>query len=324
MELFFSFSEFILLQERASQMVVFSALLKHQNFTQAAKSLGVSVSYVSKQLAQLEDSLGVKLVQRTTRSFTPTEAGQHFYEHCARLVDVVGEASREIECQRDEVAGLVKLGLSQSFGTLHIIPAINELRQQYPNLQVEVHLFDYRVDMLEEGLDLWITNNEHLPEGYVAQRLADSQFVVAASPDYLVKNTTPLHPNDLADHNCLIYRSWERDYTRWAFSNNGGEVNVKVSGNYSVDLAEAVRDAAVAGWGIAYLATYLIRDEFKNGELIQLFTDWKASQSMPFYAVYPSRRYLPKKTLAVIDFIKQKIGNPCHWDKKLAPYIQRP
>nr|WP_216602744.1 LysR family transcriptional regulator [Vibrio europaeus] len=305
-------------------MVVFAALLKHKNFTLAAKSLGVSVSHVSKQLAQLESSLGVKLVQRTTRSFTPTEAGQKFYEHCAKLVSIVGEAQLEVESQRDEVAGLVKIGLSQSFGTLHIIPAIDELRQQYPNLQVEVHLFDYKVDMLEEGLDLWITNNEHLPEGYVAQRLADSQFVVAASPDYLVKHQTPSHPSELTEHNCLIYRSWERDYTRWSFSNPQEQLSIKVSGNYSVDLAEAVRDAAVAGWGIAYLATYLIGDEFKIGQLIQLFPNWNASQSMPFYAVYPSRRFLPKKAVAVMDFIKQKIGNPCHWDKKLAPYIQRP
>ncbi|MDC5848927.1 LysR family transcriptional regulator [Vibrio europaeus] len=313
-----------MLSERAAQMVVFAALLKHKNFTLAAKSLGVSVSHVSKQLAQLESSLGVKLVQRTTRSFTPTEAGQKFYEHCAKLVSIVGEAQLEVESQRDEVAGLVKIGLSQSFGTLHIIPAIDELRQQYPNLQVEVHLFDYKVDMLEEGLDLWITNNEHLPEGYVAQRLADSQFVVAASPDYLVKHQTPSHPSELTEHNCLIYRSWERDYTRWSFSNPQEQLSIKVSGNYSVDLAEAVRDAAVAGWGIAYLATYLIGDEFKTGQLIQLFPNWNASQSMPFYAVYPSRRFLPKKTVAVMDFIKQKIGNPCHWDKKLAPYIQRP
>ena len=313
-----------MLSERAAQMVVFAALLKHKNFTLAAKSLEVSVSHVSKQLAQLESSLGVKLVQRTTRSFTPTEAGQKFYQHCVQLVSIVGEAQLEVESQRDEVAGLVKIGLSQSFGTLHIIPAIDELRRQHPNLQVEVHLFDYKVDMLEEGLDLWITNNEHLPEGYVAQRLADSQFVVAASPDYLVKHQTPIHPSELTSHNCLIYRSWERDYTRWAFSNHQDQLNIKVSGNYSVDLAEAVRDAAVAGWGIAYLATYLIGDEFKRGQLIQLFPDWCACQSMPFYAVYPSRRYLPKKTVAVIEFIKQQIGNPCHWDKRLAPYVQRP
>lgn len=313
-----------MLSDRAAQMVVFSALLKHKNFTLAAKSLGVSVSHVSKQLALLEQSLGVKLVQRTTRSFTATEAGERFHRHCQKIVKIIDEAQNEIESQRDEVEGLVKLGLSQSFGTLHIIPAIQELREQYPNLQVEVHLFDYKVDMLEEGLDLWITNNEHLPEGYIARRIADCQFVVAASPDYLMQYTAPVHPHDLSDHNCLIYRSWQRDYTNWAFVNSEQQLNVKVSGNYSVDLAEAVRDAAVAGWGIAYLATYLIRDEFKTGQLIQLLPEWKASQTMPFYAVYPSRHYLPKKTSAVIDFIKDKIGNPCYWDVQLAPYISRP
>lgn len=295
-----------MLSDRASQMVVFSALLTHKNFTAAARSLGVSVSHVSKQLALLEESLGVKLVQRTTRSFTPTEAGEQFYHHCQKITRTIEEAQREIESQRDEVSGLIKIGISQSFGSLHILPAIDEFREQYPNLQVEMHLFDYRVDMLQEGLDLWITNNETLPEGYVAQRLADSKFVVAASPEYLVKHDTPHHPNDLVDHNCLIYRSWERDYTSWAFSKPGEQLNVKISGNYSVDLAEAVRDAAVAGWGIAYLATYLIRDEFKEGQLIQLLPDWQPSQDMPFYAVYPSRRYLPKKPLRLLSLSNGK------------------
>ncbi len=253
-----------MLSERAAQMVIFSALIKHKSFTAAAKSLGVSVSHVSKQLSQLENSLGIKLVQRTTRSFTPTEAGKTFYHHCEQVVQAVSSATLEMESQRDEVAGLVRLGISQSFGTLHIIPAIQELREQYPQLEVEVHLFDYKVDMLAEGLDLWVTNNEHLPEGYIAQRLTDCQFVVAASPDYLLKHDKPVEPDDLSLHNCLIYRSWERDYTGWAFTKEQQELNVKVSGNYSVDLAEAVRDAAIAGWGIAYLATYLLGDEFRN------------------------------------------------------------
>lgn len=310
-----------MLSERAAQMVVFSALVKHRNFTQAAKSLGVSVSHVSKQLALLEASLGIKLIQRTTRSFTPTEAGLSFYRHCHQVVQAVNNAQSEMESQRDEVAGLVRIGLSQSFGTLHVLPAIDELRQRYPQLQVELHLFDYKVDMLNEGLDVWITNHEKLPEGYIAQRLADCQFVVAASPDYLMRHDTPKHPTDLSEHNCLIYRSWERDYTSWAFRRADEELCVKVAGNYSVDLAEAVRDAAIAGWGIGYLATYLLGDEFRSGKLIQLLPEWRASQQMPFYAVYPSRQHMPKKTSAVIEFIRQKIGAPCHWDQKLLPYI---
>ncbi|MDN3609551.1 LysR family transcriptional regulator [Vibrio ostreicida] len=313
-----------MLSDRAAQMVVFATLLTHKNFTLAAKHLGVSVSHVSKQLAQLEESLGVKLVQRTTRTFIATEAGEQFFHHCQKVVDIAEEAQQEVESHKQDVLGLIKIGISHSFGTLHILPAIEQLRAQYPELQVEVHLFDYKVDMLKDGLDLWITNNETLPEGYVAQRLADCQFVVAASPEYLVNHSTPHHPHDLSEHNCLIYRSWERDYTSWAFAKPQQHLNVKVSGNYSVNLAEAVRDAAVAGWGVAYLATYLIGDEFKTGQLIQLLPDWLPSQNMPFYAVYPSRRYLSTKTTAVIEFIKRRIGFPCYWDEQLAAYLRRP
>ncbi|WGY46498.1 LysR family transcriptional regulator [Vibrio sp. ABG19] len=308
--------------ERASQMVMFATLIKHQSFTAAAHSLGVSVSHVSKQLAQLEASVGMKLVQRTTRSFTVTEAGQALYRHSEQLVALVSDAQSELDSQREEVSGLLRLGLSQSFDSLHVLPALQELRELYPSLKVEVHLFDGKIDMLSEGLDLWITSNEHLPEGYVARRLADCQFVVAASPEYLLHHDTPQTPYDLQTHNCLIYRSWERDYTSWAFRQSEQQLNIKVAGNYSVDLAEAVREAAVAGWGIAYLATYLIRDEFRNGQLIQLLPDWQACQNMPFYAVYPSRKHLPRKTSAVIDFLKQRIGEPCYWDARLAPYVR--
>lgn len=194
-------------------MALFAVLIQHQSFTAAAHALGVSVSHVSKQLAALEASLGVKLVQRTTRSFTLTDAGNLFYAQCRELLTIVTNAQSEMEDQRDEVVGLIRLGLSQSFGTLHVLPALEQLRQQYPELNVEVHLFDHKVDMLKEGLDLWITSNEQLPEGYVAQRIADCRFVVAASPDYLLRYGSPTEPMALMEHNCLIYRSWERDYT---------------------------------------------------------------------------------------------------------------
>ena len=311
-----------MLTDRAAQMVIFHALIKHGGFTNAAKSLNVSVSHISKQIASLEDNIGIKLVQRTTRSLTLTEAGEVFYQHCEQLFGTLKAAQMDMESQRDDVSGKLRVGISQSFGTLHVIPAIDQLRQLYPQLKVEIHLFDYKVDMIEERLDLWITNNEELPEGYIAQRLADSQFVVAASPDYLIKAGTPSCPSDLSDHNCLIYRSRERDYTSWAFDNGQESLCVTVSGDYSVDLAEAVRDAAVAGWGIAYLATYLVKEEFRSGQLIQVLPEWRASQIMPFFAVYPSRKNMPKKLSTVIEFLKQHIGSPTYWDKNLKTCVE--
>ncbi|MEZ9056835.1 LysR family transcriptional regulator [Vibrio pelagius] len=303
-------------------MVIFHALIKYGGFTSAAKSLNVSVSHISKQIALLEDNIGIKLVQRTTRSLTLTEAGEVFYQHCEQLFGTLKAAQMDMESQRDDVSGKLRVGISQSFGTLHVIPAIDQLRQLYPQLKVEIHLFDYKVDMIEERLDLWITNNEELPEGYIAQRLADSQFVVAASPDYLIKAGTPSCPSELSEHNCLIYRSRERDYTSWAFDNGQESLCVTVSGDYSVDLAEAVRDAAVAGWGIAYLATYLVKEEFRSGQLIQVLPEWKASQIMPFFAVYPSRKNMPKKLSTVIEFLKQHIGSPTYWDQNLKTCVE--
>ncbi|MGR5149789.1 LysR family transcriptional regulator [Photobacterium alginatilyticum] len=311
-----------MIQDRAGQMVIFHTLVKAGSFTMAARQLCVSTSHVSKQLGALEGELNVKLVQRTTRSFTLTEAGQRFASYCEQVVHAVQDADAIMDDVRDEVAGVLRLGLSQSFGTMHIIPAIEQLRQQYPELQVEVSLFDHKANMLEDGIDLWITNYEHIPEGYVAQRLADTRFVVVASPDYLVHHPVPHHPNDLVNHNCLTYQSRQRNYSTWSFTNQQEALCVTVSGNYRVDLAEAVRDAAISGWGIAYLASYLLTGEFRDGKLIQLMPDWQANQSMPFYAVYPSRKHLPRKISAVIAFFKEYIGETPYWDKALAPLVK--
>lgn len=311
-----------MIHEQASQMVIFQTLLSAGSFTEAAKRLGVSTSHVSKQLGQLEAALGVKLVQRTTRSLTLTEGGHQFAVYAKQVVDAVQGGCDKMAEQRDDVTGVIRIGLSQSFGSLHMIPAIENLRRQYPDLQVELSLFDHRADMLADRLDLWITNYEHLPEGFVAQRLADVRFVLAASPKYLVEHRAPLHPSDLQQHNCLTYRSRQRDYSEWLFTKAGESLNIKVAGNYRVDLAEAVRDAAIAGWGIAYLASYLLRDEFRDGKLIQLLPDWQPSQRMPFYAVYPSRQHLPRKISAVLNFFKTYIGDEPYWDKALRPWVQ--
>ncbi|MGF1701666.1 LysR family transcriptional regulator [Photobacterium makurazakiensis] len=310
-----------MMHDRASQMVIFYTLAKAGSFTAAASQLGVSTSHVSKQLGSLEAELNVKLVQRTTRKLTLTEAGIRFSSYCEQVCNAVSDANDMMDDERDEVAGLLRLGLSQSFGTMHIIPAIETLRQRYPELQVEVSLFDHKADMLKDGLDLWITNYEHLPEGYVAQRLADSHFILAASPDYLIDKPIPYHPNDLSEHNCLTYQSRQRDYSQWAFAKGNESLCVKVSGNYRVDLAEAVRDATISGWGIAYLASYLLTDEFHDGKLIQLLPDWKASQKMPIFAVYPSRKHLPRKISAVVEFFRAHIGEQPYWDKSLMKWV---
>ena len=299
--------------EKAVQMVVFSALVKCRSFSRAAESLNVSVSHISKKLAALEQSVGVKLIERSTRNFTLTQAGLKFSKHCTDLVSNIEQGYAEINSLRDEVSGVFKIACTPHMGTKFVIPSLSDFKQQYPDIEIEVYLTtDQNLDLLETGIDLWITISGSIAEGYVAQRFADNTFLAVASPDYLMKNKAPSHPDELKDHNCLIYQGWDTHYNVWSFSKDGQDLNIKVSGDYTVNMGYALRDASLAGWGISYLPSILFGNELKEGQLIQVLPDWRASYVMPFYGVYPSRRYLPQKTKIIIEYMKEVVTKACH------------
>ncbi|WCE32688.1 LysR family transcriptional regulator [Vibrio sp. SCSIO 43137] len=303
-------------------MVIFHVLETTGSFTKAAEKLGVSISYVSKQLNMLEADLDVQLVHRTTRSLLLTEDGKCFALHCANLYSVINNAEAQMIDARDEVSGTVKLALSRSFGTLHVIPAIDLLQNKYPKLNVEIALCDHKVDMLDEDIDLWITNHENISEGYIAQRVADTNYIVCASPHYLKNTQTPEHPDDLLNHNCVIYHSKTRSYGHWRFKRRDEQFSIHVTGNYRVDLAEAVRDAVIGGRGIGYIATYLLSDEFETGKLVRLLPEWKPTCELPVYAVYPRKKHLPARLSYIINYLKDYIGCPPYWDKNLRSCLE--
>ncbi|GMA83195.1 hypothetical protein GCM10025855_27280 [Shewanella glacialipiscicola] len=178
-------------------MVIFHTLVTSGSFTQAAAKLKTSTSYVSKQIGALEAELNLLLVQRTTRTLVLTDAGQQFAHYCEQVFEATQNADAMMLDARDDISGTIRLGCSQSFGTLHIIPALEVLQQKYPELRFELSLFDHKADMLEEGLDLWITNHEQLHESYIAQHLAETNFVVVASP--IIYSSTACR---------TIHRSW--------------------------------------------------------------------------------------------------------------------
>ena len=302
-------------------MVIFDALVREQGISAAARRLGVSKSHISKQLALLETTLGAQLVQRTTRRFALTELGQEYARHCHALVAVAQEADSMIAERRGKVSGVLHLGVGQSFGRLHVIPHLKAFQDCYPELELEVSLFDHRTSLVDEGLDLWITTYEDKPEGLVGQRLADIGFVLVASPDYLLSHGTPLHPRDLARHNCITYQSRERRYHQWAFRQGKERQTVQVAGNYRVDMAEAVRDAALAGLGIAYIANYLLDKELQSGKLIPVLPGWRPNQQMAVHAVYARREHLDPKIRLFIDFLKESFGPEPYWAQRLAPWL---
>jgi len=278
-------------------MVIFDALVREQGISAAARRLGVSKSHISKQLALLETALGAQLVQRTTRRFGLTELGQEYARHCRALVAVALEAESMVAERRGKVSGVLHLGVGQSFGRLHVIPRLKAFQARYPDLELEVSLFDHRTNLVDEG------------------------FVLVASPDYLLSHGTPLHPRDLAHHNCITYQSRERRYHEWSFRQGKERQTVQVAGNYRVDLAEAVRDAALAGLGIAYVANYLLDKELQSGQLIPLLPQWQPNQKMAVHAVYARREHLDPKIRLFIDFLKESFGPGPYWAQRLAPWL---
>ncbi len=293
--------------KKAQQMVVFNALTKQQSFTKAAQLLEISRTQVSKLVQQLEERLGVQLVQRTTRSFALTESGRIFAKHCEKVVDEINEAESELLALGDSQQGSLRVGIAQSFASNHVAPYINEFHERHPLVNLELSLFDHRVDLIAEQLDLWIGFMDSPPEGFVARHLTNCDFVLVASPDYLAKHGVPYHPDDLKQHNCITYFSRERKDNIWNFSLKEEELQVKVTGNYRVDSADAIRDATIAGNGVGYLATYLLKDEIRHGKLIRLMPEWQLTQHMPLYAVYPRHKYLPTKVNLFIEFIREHI-----------------
>ena len=308
------------LQHRAYQIVFFNALATAGSLTKAAEILKVSVSHVSKQLHSLEEDLGVQLINRSTRNRSLTAEGKRYAQYSAQIVSLIQEADALVTDTRDEISGHIRLALSRSFATLHIIPALDKLQKKHPLLTIDVSLFDHKVDMLAEEIDLWFTTYEDISEGYVAQRIADTRFLLLASPEYLKIHGAPKHPDELNQYNCVTYHSKSRSCNNWSFARGDEEFSISVSGNYRVNLAEGVRDALTSGKGIGYLASYLLTDELETGKLVQLLPDWRANQKMPAYAVYPKNKHLPARIRTVINFLKESIGNPPYWDKELSKW----
>ncbi|WP_434361613.1 LysR substrate-binding domain-containing protein [Parasalinivibrio latis] len=297
------------------QIVILATVAQEQHFTRAAEILGISKSQVSKQIRALEDRLGVQLVQRNTRSVSLTDIGVQYAEYGQQLLETVNEAEAMVAGYRDEVRGKLKVGVAQSFGNTHITRSFAEFHKRYPDLELEVVLFDHRPNLVEEGFDCWLAIHENPPEGMVARKVADCRFVVVASPDYLREKGSPCSPGDLRQHDCITYQSRERKYTDWPFSQGNNVQSVRVKGTYTINHAPAVLDAVKAGMGVAYLASYLINDEIQKGELVSLLQDWTPTMELPIYAVYPRRKHLAPKVRHFVEFITEFVGNPPYWDR---------
>ena len=299
--------------EHLSAMAVFARVVEEGSFSHAARGLGLSKSAVSKQVGRLEDRLGVRLLNRTTRQLSLTEAGTAFYEHCRQLVADAEAAESAVTHLAAAPRGTLRVNAPMSFGQLHVAPALPDFLAAYPELSVEMHLSDRTVDLIEEGFDLAIRIGQLRDSSLIARRLAPMHRVVCAAPAYLDARGRPSHPRDLQNHECLIY-SYLSSGREWRFQGAEGELRVAVHGRLEVNNGDALLAAARQGFGVVMLPTFLAAGDLKAGRLEPILQDWCEAEAGAIHAVFPASRNLSPKVRVFVDFLAHRFAGPPDWD----------
>lgn len=295
-----------------NDMAIFARVVERTGFTAAAGDLGLSKSAVSKAVARLEDRLGLRLLNRTTRRLSVTEAGGAFYEGCQRMVAEAEAAGQAVSHLAAAPRGTLKVSAPMSFGQHHLLPGLSDFLKRCPEMKIDVALNDRRVDLVEEGFDLGIRVGNLADSSLIARRLAPNRLAVAAAPAYLAAQGHPAAPEDLAAHACLLY-AYAQAGESWHFAGPGGRRAVKVSGPLRVNNGDGLLSAAIAGLGIVVLPSFICGEALRDGRLTRLLLDWRAADTA-VHAVYPASRNLSPKVRVFIDFLVERFGHPPYWD----------
>ncbi len=298
--------------ENLSAMIVFARVVEAKSFSTAARQLGMSKSTVSKHVSRLEDRLGARLLNRTTRRLSPTEVGLAFYERCVRIATAVEEAEAAAMRLQSSPRGTLKVNAPMSFAVLHLAPAIPEFVARHPELRLDMTLNDRVVDLIDEGFDLAVRIGELPDSSLIARRLTANRRVVCAAPAYLARHGAPRVPAELGAHNCLGY-TLGASPTEWRFLGPGGAHTVRVSGNFQANNGDALRLAALEGLGVVTLPTFIAGDDLRSGALRAVLADYALPESA-VYAVYPHTRHLSAKVRAFVDFLVERFGPRPYWE----------
>ena len=299
--------------DRLGEMEVFAAVAEEGSFTVAARQLGISTSAASKHVIALEERLGARLLNRTTRRLSLTEAGRDFREWCERIAADVAEAEQSVASLQAEPRGVLRVNAPMSFGQLHLGPVLSDFLVQYPRVHVDMTMTDRRSDIVEEGFDLAIRIGTLTDSSLVARRLAESRRVVCAAPSYLAAHGTPKTPHDLADHNCLGHASLP-GAEEWTFVGPDGELSVRATGSLTVNNGDMLRLAALAGSGLALLPTFIVGSDIADGRLRAVLRDYELPPH-PISAVYAAGRPVAAKVRAFIDHLVACFGAAPYWDE---------
>ncbi|MCG7498621.1 LysR substrate-binding domain-containing protein [Vibrio sp. Of7-15] len=278
----------------------FVAVAETESFTSAANKLNTSVAQVSRKVSALENRLATKLLNRTTRRVSVTEAGQLYYQHCRQVIDGLEQAERVITNMQSVPQGKLKVTAPVTYGEQRIAPLLNQFMTLYPQLELQLVLTNQKLDLIEQGVDLAIRLGRLDDSSMMAKRLASRQLYVCAAPSYLKDHGEPHTLSELSQHNCLL---GSMDY--WRFREVGKERNVRVQGNIRCNSGSALTDAALKGLGIVQLPDYYVEEHIESGELVELLPLYREEQE-GIWALYPHNRHLSTKVRSLVDFLREQ------------------
>jgi len=298
--------------DRLNSMTIFVAVAKAQGFTAAAEKIGLSRAQISKSVMLLEQHLGTRLLNRTTRRVSLTEIGRIYYERCKTILHDIEEIEGIANAQTINPHGRLTMSAPTSFGILQLNEVIPQYLKQYPQVQISLSLADRFIDVVSEGFDLVLRIAELEDSSLIARKIAPCKRVLCASPTYLSKNGEPKVPQDLTNHQCLIYSNELKPDT-WVLHGPDKTETIKVNGSVCADNGDILKTAALRGLGITLLPTFIVGSDLLAGRLQQVLPDY-CPPEISIYAVFPSRRYLSAKVRTFIDFLSDFFGDKPDWD----------
>jgi len=302
--------------DRFENMDCFVRVVETGSISAAAERMNIAKSAVSRRLKELEEHLGVELFHRTTRRMNLTDTGRTFYEHAIRILDEVLEAEHAASQAHGTLKGGLKVALPLSFGLMHVGPAIQEFMKIHPQIEFDLDFNDREVDLVQEGFDLAIRIANLPDSSLIARRLAPIQSAICASPEYLERMGTPQTPQQLVNHQCLVY-SLLRDFEYWRLADGiGNTVKTKIQSYLKASTGEFLRDAAVDGLGIVLLPTFICYKEIEQQQLIPILRQHTPPQ-INVYAIYPQTRHLSQRVRSFIDFLQKRFDGRPYWDNCL-------
>jgi len=306
--------------DKLTQIRAFVRVAERASFSAVARDLQVTQSAVSRAISALERNLGARLVSRSTRSVSLTEAGRRYYERCRQIISDLDEADAAVGDLNSGAMGTLNVAAPVPFGLMFISPRVVRFKQLNPTLAINLDLNDQPLNLVEQNIDVAIRLGHLNSPGLVARRLGNSPFVAIASPEYLLLRGAPDTPEELIAHNCLVYSNQAKPL-EWIFGNSAGSRSVVVASNYRSNNLLALRDAAIAGAGIARLPLWMVDSEIKSGVLRPVLNH---VQIPPFgiHAVFPSARQIPTKVSLFVDFMQHELSSISYFlgaQRKLEP-----